>query len=94
MSTFDLRSVDLFSGLDDDALARLSADLTACSLPRGATLFGEGDPGDTAYIVATGEVEILKASADQSVRIVISGPGIVVGEMSLLTGEPQYQYCH
>ena len=89
MSAFDLRSVDLFSGLDDDALARLSADLTACSLPRGATLFGEGDPGDIAYIVTSGEVEILKASADQSVRIAISGPGIVVGEMSLLTGEPR-----
>ena len=89
MSPFDLRSVDLFSGLGADALARLSSDLTECALPRGAALFAEGDPGDTAYVVTSGELEILKASADQSVRIAVSGPGVVVGEMSLLTGEPR-----
>ena len=89
MSPFDLRSVDLFSGLGDAALSRLSDNATACSLPRGATLFEEGDPGDTAYVVTSGELEILKASADQSVRIAVSGPGIIVGEMSLLTGEPR-----
>ena len=89
MNSFDLRSVDLFAGLDDDALARLQRDLSTCSLPRGETLFAEGDPGDTAYVVTSGEVEILKASGDQSVRIAISGPGVVVGEMSLLTGEPR-----
>jgi len=89
VSSFDLRSVDLFSGLDADALARLSSDVTTCVLPRGATLFEEGDAGETAYVVTSGEIEILKASADQSVRIAISGPGQVVGEMSLLTGEPR-----
>lgn len=89
MNSFDLRSVDLFSGLDDGALARLSSDVTTCVLLRGATLFEEGGAGDTAYVVTSGEIEILKASADQSVRIAISGPGQIVGEMSLLTGEPQ-----
>lgn len=89
MSPFDLRSVDLFSGLGDAALSQLSDNAIACSLPRGATLFEEGDPGDTAYVVTSGELEILKASADQSVRIAVSGPGIIVGEMSLLTGEPR-----
>jgi len=89
VSPLDLRAVDLFSGLSDDALARLSSDLTECALPRGAALFEEGDPGDTAYVVTSGELEILKASGEQSVRIAISGPGVVVGEMSLLTGEPR-----
>ena len=89
MNPFDLRSVDLFSGLGDDALSRLGNDLTVCTLPGGAALFEEGDPGDTAYVVTSGEVEILKASAEKSVRIAISGPGVVVGEMSLLTGEPR-----
>jgi signal transduction histidine kinase len=86
---FDLRSVDLFSGLDDVALSHLGKNATECSLSRGATLFEEGDPGDTAYVVTSGELEILKASADHSVRIAVSGPGIIVGEMSLLTGEPR-----
>ena len=89
MTSFDLRSVDLFSGLDDAALSDLSRNLTTCSLARGETLFEEGDAGDTAYVVTSGEVEILKASEDRTVRIALSGPGLLVGEMSLLTGEPR-----
>jgi len=89
VTTFDLRSVDLFSGLDDAALSNLSRDLTPCSLAQNETLFEEGDAGDTAYVVTSGEVEILKASEDRAVRIALSGPGLLVGEMSLLTGEPR-----
>ncbi len=89
MSTFDLRSVELLSGLDDDAVDRLAKTVWTCSFVQGETLFNEGDPGDTAYIVISGEIEILKVSGDQSVRIAVSGPGVIVGEMSLLTGEPR-----
>ena len=89
MSSFDLRSVELLSGLDDAAIERLTENLTTCSLAQGGTLFGEGDPGATAYIVTTGELEIFKMSGDTAVRIAVSGPGVIVGEMSLLTGEPR-----
>ncbi|MFV9673693.1 MAG: cyclic nucleotide-binding domain-containing protein [Acidimicrobiia bacterium] len=89
MSAFDLRSVELLSGLDDDAVDRLANTVWTCSFAQGETLFDEGDPGDTAYIVISGEIEILKVSGDQSVRIAVSGPGVIVGEMSLLTGEPR-----
>ena len=89
MSSFDLRSVELLSGLDDDAIDRLAGTVSTCSFAQGDTLFNEGDPGHTAYIVISGEIEILKISADQTVRIAVSGPGVIVGEMSLLTGEPR-----
>ncbi|MEA3510967.1 MAG: cyclic nucleotide-binding domain-containing protein, partial [Actinomycetota bacterium] len=89
MSAFDLRSVELLAGLDDDAVDRLAKTVWTCSFAQGEALFDEGDPGDTAYIVISGEIEILKVSGDQSVRIAVSGPGVIVGEMSLLTGEPR-----
>jgi len=89
VSSFDLRSVEIFSGLDDDAIDRLKETVTACSFARGDTLFNEGESGDTAYIVTSGEVEILKVSAEQTVRIAVTGPGVIIGEMSLLTGEPR-----
>jgi signal transduction histidine kinase len=89
VSTFDLRSVELLSGLDDDAIDRLEETVSTCSFAQGDTLFNEGDPGNTAYIVTSGEIEILKVSAEQTVRIAVSGPGVIVGEMSLLTGEPR-----
>ncbi len=79
----------MLSGLDDDAIERLEETITTCSFLQGDTLFNEGDPGDTAYIVTSGEIEIFKVSADQPVRIAVSGPGVIIGEMSLLTGEPR-----
>jgi signal transduction histidine kinase len=87
MSDFDLRSVALFEKLPDADLERLSASLTECVLERGDTLFDEGDVGDKAYIITSGEIEILKAAADRQVRIAVLGEGIIIGEMALLTAE-------
>lgn len=89
MTDFDLRSVSLFEKLPEDDLERLSASLTECELTRGDTLFCEGDVGDKAYIITSGEIEILKAAADRQVRIAVLGEGIIIGEMALLTAEPR-----
>jgi signal transduction histidine kinase len=87
MTAFDLRSVSLFEKLPDTDLERLSASLTECVLDKGDTLFNEGDVGDKAYIITSGEIEILKAAADRQVRIAVLGEGIIIGEMALLTAE-------
>ena len=89
MSDFDLRSVPLFEKIPDADLARLSSSLTECVLVNGDTLFDEGDVGDKAYIITSGEIEILKAAADRQVRIAVVGEGIIIGEMALLTAEPR-----
>jgi len=89
VTTFDLGSVPLFAELPSDDLARLSTGITEIDLEKGESLFAEGDEPDNAYVVAEGELEILKESAGRKVRIAISGPGEVVGEMALLTGEPR-----
>jgi len=87
MSGFDLRSVALFERLPAEDLARLSESLGSCELARGDTLFDEGDEGDWAYIITSGEIEILKESAERQVRIAVIGEGVILGEMALLTGE-------
>ena len=89
MSDFDLRSVPLFEKIPDADLERLSSSLTECVLVSGDTLFDEGDIGDKAYIITSGEIEILKAAADRQVRIAVVGEGIIIGEMALLTAEPR-----
>jgi signal transduction histidine kinase len=89
MSSFDLRSVELFSGLDEEAIRCLSNGLTRCALSAGEALFNEGDDGDSAYVVTSGELEIVKATRGSEVRIATSGPGVLVGEMSLLLDEPR-----
>ncbi|MCZ7533905.1 MAG: ATP-binding protein [Acidimicrobiia bacterium] len=89
MSDFDLRSVSLFEHLPEGPLEMLSQSLIECGLARGETLFDEGDVGDKAYIVTSGELEILKEAAGRQVRIAVSGEGVIVGEMALLTAEPR-----
>lgn len=85
MTDLDLRSVELFAALPGDDIARLEASLDERTIDKGEFLFAEGDAADNAYIVATGELEILKDEAGSQARIAISGPGVVVGEMALLT---------
>ena len=87
MTTFDLRTVALFEKLPEDDLARLEASLTECVLENGDTLFDEGDVGDKAYIITSGEIEILKTAGDRQVRIAVLEEGVIIGEMALLTGE-------
>ena len=51
----------------------------------GQTVFNAGDPGDTMYVVIDGEIEIVLGD-----RVVdTSGPGGLVGEMSLIEASPR-----
>jgi signal transduction histidine kinase len=85
----DLTAIALFGSLPDDDRHRLEAACSVQELAMGSTLFSEGDEPDRAYVIDSGELEILKESAGRNVRIAVSGPGDVVGEMGLLTDEPR-----
>ena len=50
-------------------------------------VFHQGDPGETMYLVVSGQVEVL-AGADQAALAAL-GPGSFVGELALLLGEPR-----
>ena len=55
----------------------------------GATIFAEGDPGDVAYVVEAGRVEIVKTVDGHATRLGLIGPNGVFGEMALIDGEPR-----
>ena len=90
--TYDprLEAVPLFSGLSPDDLERLGRGITEVRLPTGATLFEEGQAGDTAYVIADGEMEIVKTSpTGTEVLLAVHRAGTVVGEMALLRAIPR-----
>ncbi|MFV2000003.1 MAG: ATP-binding protein [Acidimicrobiia bacterium] len=89
----DLGSVELFANLNDEDLARLTANLTEVSLSEGEYLFREGDEGNSAYVVADGEIEIIKETGGRGVRLAVLGSGTLVGEMALLAHEPRNASC-
>ena len=47
-------------------------------------LFREGEPGDCAYVLLSGSIEILKRGGHGDVQLAVLEPGDVFGEMALL----------
>jgi CRP-like cAMP-binding protein len=55
----------------------------------GEYLFRQGDPGDEAYLVMSGEIEILLGAAGKERVLSVARRGDVFGEMALLSHEPR-----
>jgi DASS family divalent anion:Na+ symporter len=93
MSTLDaerserLRSVDLTSGLDRVALARLAAYMDPITVRAGDTIITEGETGDALYIVVRGTFAVLIGTDARRLNTI--GPGHYVGELALLVDEPR-----
>jgi len=88
--TADLvRTAPMFSGLDEAALKHL-ADITLEQvLSPGEVLFREGAKGDSMFIVARGAMHVIKTINGDERVVTVLGGGDILGEMSLLTGEPR-----
>ena len=67
---------------DREAVAALFYERT---LPRGAVLFREGDPGTSLFLIVTGEVRVRSGER----VLAYFGPGESIGEMALVTGAPR-----
>ena len=90
MANYDfLRKIPLFSSLPDDDLASLCQIVREFHLPSGQVLFEEGSVGDMAYIIETGEVEIIKVSQKREILLAKRGPGEVFGEIALVFDSPR-----
>jgi CRP-like cAMP-binding protein len=78
----------LLSGLGHDALEAMLTRIGLVSLEAGEVLFREGDPGDTLYIVAEGEVGVAREGPPRS-PVARLGAGAFFGEVALVTDQPR-----
>jgi NTE family protein len=79
----DLSDVPMLAPLPDEARRRLEAASRLVTVPAGSWLIREGDPPGSAYVVRRGRLEV-----EVGGRLVRElGPGEVLGELALLTGE-------
>lgn len=58
-------------------------------VPSGELLFSKGDPGDCAYIVVSGELEISTLDGGEKVVLGHVAPGELVGEMAIMESVPR-----
>ncbi len=83
-----LAGLALFDGLDEEALAALSASVEPMTVRGGEVLMHQGDAADCAYVVQAGRLRVVVTGADGNDQVAGEvGRGEVVGELALLTEE-------
>jgi len=84
-----LRKVPLFASIDTAKLKLLAFTSERIVFPQGATLFREGERGDCAYLLLSGQVDVSLDTNGNGVVIATIGQHNVVGEMALLGDMPR-----
>lgn len=81
-----LRAVDFLAPLDDAEIERIAQGIVVRTERAGEVLFRRGDPGETFYIVLSGEVTL---ETEDGTVLEHVHPGGFFGEIALLTGQPR-----
>ncbi len=80
-----LADVELFEHLSTDDRLRLAEVVDCQELSAGTTLFQSGEPGESLFVVRTGEIELyIKDTAGQKIVLTVASPGEIFGELALL----------
>ena len=84
-----LRQTSIFSGLSDKELNELAGLAVERSFMPGESIFWDGDTSDWFYIVAEGNVKVLKhASSGKEFIIAFFGPNEMFGEVAVFENQP------
>ena len=75
--------------LDEDTQRIIAMTPEQESFRAGETLFQEGEMGDEAYLIKSGEVEILHIVGNEQMVLARLGQGEIFGELSLIDSQPQ-----
>ena len=79
-----LKSVPLFADVSPAKLKLLAFTSDVVSFPAGRVLFNQGDLGDAAYVVLSGEVDVLINAGGEQIKVDTIGANSIVGEIAIL----------
>ena len=85
MADVDLSKLEFFEGFSDDELAKVRAMADNVSAEAGAVLMEQGDVGQEAFVIVSGQAGVFVNGH----RVAAIGPGSAVGEMALLDRHPR-----
>jgi len=78
-----LRKVDLFAEMTTGQLGHVASVTREQMQPAGSVIFEEGDEGDALFVIASGNVEVLRSGN----RLKVLREADYFGELAVLTGE-------
>lgn len=84
-----IRQVPLFAELTAEEASELWEAAKHVAAAPGEVIIKEGDPGDSLYIILSGELEVTKQDGDREITLATRRPGEFLGEMSLLEQAPR-----
>lgn len=85
-----LANIRMFDHLDEDDRTSLANVIDELQVAKGHTLFQAGDPGDSLFIVVTGEIELfIKDTVGQKIVLHAAQPGDMFGELAMLDSGPR-----
>lgn len=85
-----LANIKMFELLNEGDRIALAAVVDELTLPEGHTLFQAGDPGDSLFIVHSGEIELfIKDTAGQRIVLTTAQEGDMFGELAMLDTGPR-----
>lgn len=85
-----VHAIPLLSGLSEDAFRRVLATLKVRRLPDGELFIREGEPGQSLFFVATGEVRVYATDGlGRETEYARLHENSIVGEMALLSAQPR-----
>lgn len=85
-----LAAIRMFDHLNEDDRVALANVIDELKVPEGHTLFQAGDPGDSLFIMKSGEIELfIKDTAGQKIVLTTAQPGDMFGELAMLDTGPR-----
>ena len=84
-----LRQIPLFANIDTAKLKLMCFASERLTYKNGQTLFHQGDPGDSAYIVLDGEAEVIAETPAGPVSVAMLGRNDIIGEIAILCDVPR-----
>ena len=84
-----LKKSGVFSCLKDDELNNISPYFTSLNFKNNESIFSEGDPSDKFYILADGNVKVLKHTMmGKDIILEVMSPGDIFGGVAVLDNRP------
>ena len=83
-----------FAELDREDVGVLASCMQVYRAQPGEIIIREGDPGDYMLLLIQGQIDIFKKGQrrnEQHMTTIL--PGMTVGEMSMIDGEPRFATC-
>ncbi|WMS41001.1 Crp/Fnr family transcriptional regulator [Acuticoccus sp. MNP-M23] len=87
--TAALRKIPLFRGVDDQKLRLLAFMSERARFEAGESLMAEGEYGDVAYIILSGEADVVINSPSGEQLVATVGKNDFVGEIAILIDVPR-----